>query len=552
MTKKIFRSVFLVAMVVFLSCLALIMGVLYQYYTTQQENQLHSELMFAASGVENGGMDYLKHLSDQDCRLTLVSNTGEVLFDSRIPIDQMENHAQREEIKVALAYGTGKSIRYSSTLTLETINDAKRLADGSVLRVSINRYTMLALVLSMIQPILIILAIALILSGVLANYLAKRIVKPLEAIDLDQPSENETYDELAPLLRRLEQQHRQIRKQREELRERKNEFSTVIRNMNEGLVLLGKNETILSINPAAEAFFATNQDHSGKDFYSLERNQEIMNMIHNTEENGKGEMTISRHGREYQLRASRVENGESVTGAVILIFDITEKVFAEQNRREFTANVSHELKTPLQSIMGSAELIQNGLVKQEDMTQFIARIYREAVRLVTLINDIIRLSQLDEQAELTSEEVDLYTLVNEEITALTQTAEAKHITMTLQGASLKVKAPAQLLHEVVYNLCDNAIRYNTDGGTVIVSIKEEAQQAVLTVSDNGIGIPKEHQSRIFERFYRVDKSHSKQNGGTGLGLSIVKHAVQYMKGTIDVKSECGVGTEITVKFPLKM
>ncbi len=549
MTKKIFRSIFIVAMVAFLACLALIMGVLYSYYGSVQENQLAAELSFAAQGVEQNGLAYLTGLRGKDNRLTWVAADGKVLFDSQTDAKEMENHAEREEIKKALKNGTGESARYSSTLTEQTVYYAKRLSDGSVLRISISRFTMLALGISMLQPMCIILVVALVLSGALAHSLSKRIVKPLEAVNLDKPMENDTYEELVPILTRLEQQHRQIRYQREELRERKNEFLAVISNMNEGLVLLGENETILSINPAAASFFGTDRDYIGKNFISLERNRAIGKMISSAEKSGRGELAISRGGREYQLSASRVENGGKISGVVILIFDITEKIFAERNRREFTANVSHELKTPLQSIMGSAELMQNGLVKPDDLPQFARRIRSEAARLVTLIEDIIRLSQLDEQPDFMIEEVDLSSLVREEINTLQLAADDKRVTLAFEGESVTVKGVRQLLHEVIYNLLDNAIKYNLDGGSVTVSVKAENEAVCLTVADTGIGIPSEYQTRIFERFYRVDKSHSKQIGGTGLGLSIVKHAVQYMNGKIDLKSESGVGTTITVTLP---
>jgi Signal transduction histidine kinase len=549
MTKKIFRSIFIVAMIVFLSCFALIMGVLYNYYNAQQESGLKTELSLVADGIENVGIDYLNHIDYLESRLTLVSATGDVLFDSQVDFSEMENHAERKEIKEALINGTGQSSRYSSTLTKQTVYYAKRLSNGSVLRVSMSRYTILALIFSMIDSIVIILAIALILSVILSHSLSKRIVKPLENVNLDKPMENDTYNELAPILTRLEEQHRQIHNQREELKERKNEFFAVISNMNEGLVLLGENRMILSINPAAESFFNIDHDYIKKDFILLERDPKINKMISLAEESGKGELVVSRDGREYQLSASRVETRDKVSGVVILIFDMTEKVFAERNRKEFTANVSHELKTPLQSIMGSAELIQNGLVKDEDIPQFVKYIRLEASRMVTLIEDIIRLSQLDEQTDFIMEEIDLFAFVNAELESLRFVAENKHVTLSLHGKTTIIKGVHQLLHEVVYNLCDNAIKYNVNEGHVIVTVKEDNGNAVLIVEDTGIGISKEHQLRIFERFYRVDKSHSKQIGGTGLGLSIVKHALQYMNGTIDLESKINVGTTITVTIP---
>ena len=562
MTKKIFKSILSVALVILLSSLVMIIGVLYDYFRGVQKNQLRTELAFAAEGVEDSGVSYLEGLNDDSCRITLVGEDGTVLYDSVESAEKMGNHADREEIKEAREYGTGEASRYSSTLTEQTIYIAKLLSDGSVLRVSVSHATVPALVFGMLQPLIVVLLLAFILSSVLAHRLSEKIVEPLSAIDLDKPLENNTYDELAPVLSHIEKQHRQIARQMYDLDRSRSEFEAVTHNMKEGLVLTSERGEIISINPSAASFFlgvkpdsAEFYEHEkgciGKDFLTLDRSRETHELIERAQANGEAESRVSRWGREYQLNASRVLSDGKFTGIVLLIFDVTDKVFAERNRREFTANVSHELKTPLQSIMGSAELIENGLVKPEDMKDFSDRIYKEAARLLTLIEDIIRLSQLDENVELAWENLDIAKMASDTAALLRDTAEKKNVKINLDCEPTEIYGVRQLYSEIIYNLCENAIKYNKDGGSVTVSTHPKNGGIELTVSDTGIGIPPEHQSRVFERFYRVDKSHSKATGGTGLGLSIVKHAVQYLGGQIDLTSRVGEGTKITVFFPNK-
>ena len=562
MTKKIFKSILSVALVILLSSLVMIIGVLYDYFRGVQKNQLRTELAFAAEGVEVSGVAYLEGLNDDSCRITLVGEDGTVLYDSVESADKMGNHADREEIKEAREYGTGEASRYSSTLTEQTIYISKLLSDGSVLRVSVSHATVPALVFGMLQPLIVVLLLAFILSSVLAHRLSEKIVEPLSAIDLDKPLENNTYDELAPVLSHIEKQHRQIARQMYDLDRSRSEFEAVTHNMKEGLVLTSEKGEIISINPSAASFFlgvkpdsAEFYEHEkgciGKDFLTLDRSRETHELIERAQANGEAESRVSRWGREYQLNASRVLSDGKFTGIVLLIFDVTDKVFAERNRREFTANVSHELKTPLQSIMGSAELIENGLVKPEDMKDFSDRIYKEAARLLTLIEDIIRLSQLDENVELAWENLDIAKIASDTAALLRDTAEKKNVIINLDCEPTEIYGVRQLYSEIIYNLCENAIKYNKDGGSVTVSVHPKNGGIELTVSDTGIGIPPEHRSRVFERFYRVDKSHSKATGGTGLGLSIVKHAVQYLGGQIDLTSRVGEGTKITVFFPNK-
>ena len=426
---------------------------------------------------------------------------------------------------------------------------AQRLPDGTVLRLSAVRVTAGGLVLNMLQPILLVLAAALILSGVLAGRLARRITEPLNRLDLEHPLENDTYEELAPLLRRMEHQRRQIDRQMGELRQRSEEFDQITGSMNEGLVLLDEAGAILSINPAARRLLDADGDCVGQDFLTVDRDVTMSDALRQAAEQGHSEFRGERNGREYQFDVTRIQTEGRTAGTVLLVFDVTERAFAERHRREFTANVSHELKTPLQGIIGSAELLENGMVKQEDVPRFVGHIRAEAQRLVTLIGDIIRLSQLDEGEPMPTEPVELLAVAREVAENLRSAAEARNVTVEVTGTPATVSGVRRLLYEIVLNLCDNAIKYNTEGGRVEVEVAQDGGTAAVTVRDTGIGIPPEHQSRVFERFYRVDKSHSKASGGTGLGLSIVKHAVQYHHGVIQLKSEVGKGTEIRVTFP---
>ena len=549
MTRKIFLSIMAAAAVVLLCSVLIIMGCLYDYFGGVQERQLEDELALAQTGVECSGKTYLKALEGESYRLTWIAPSGEVLFDSQADESSMENHAQREEVRQALETGEGQSSRYSSTLLEKTIYYAKKLADGSILRISISRATAGVLVMGMLQPMLVVLAAALILALVLAKRISARIVAPLNRLDLEKPLENDTYEELSPLLTRINQQRRQIDTQLRTLQQKKDEFAQITASMNESLVLMNEKGTVLSINPAARELFHAETDCVGRDFLTVERSHEISCAIRRALEEGHAELRVERGGHEYQLDISRIESEGTVIGAVLLAFDVTEQAFAERNRREFTANVSHELKTPLQSIMGSAELIENGLVKQEDMPRFVGHIRTEAARLVTLIEDIIRLSQLDEGGELPFEPVDLKKLAEEASASLASAAAEKQVTIRVHGDDRQITTVRRLASEIIYNLCDNAVKYNREGGSVDVTIDGTAHGAVVTVQDTGIGIPPEHQSRVFERFYRVDKSHSRQSGGTGLGLSIVKHAVQYLGGRIELESQPGKGTTMRVHFP---
>ena len=545
MTKKIFQSILLVAGCVLLASLLIIMGFLYDYFGGVEENQLRDELNLAAAAVEDGGTDYLSRLTADRCRLTWIAADGSVLYDTRTDAESLENHASRAEVSQALTTGTGESTRYSSTLMEKTMYYAQRLDDGTVLRISISRATVGMIAVGMIQPLLIVLIVALILSGLLARRLSRRIVDPLNSLDLEHPLDNDAYEELSPLLKRIHRQHVEIQTQLRELREKTDEFTQITGSMREGLILLDEHGSILSINAAAQMLFGADAQCVGRDFLTVERSHEISAAIQAAVTDGHSEVRAERAGRVYQFDISCITSDGKLLGTVILAFDITEQEFAERNRREFTANVSHELKTPLQGIIGSAELIENGMVKPDDLPRFVGHIHAEAARLVTLIDDIIRLSQLDEGDAMPTEPVDLLAVSQEAAENLHDAAAARDVTVSVTGQPSVIPGVRRLLYEIVYNLCDNAIKYNRGGGRVDVTVAADAGGSSITV----IGIAPEHQSRVFERFYRVDKSHSKASGGTGLGLSIVKHAVQYHHGRIELESTPGTGTTIRVVFP---
>ena len=554
MTKKIFRSFMLSAVAVLLAGVVIVMTCLYSYFASVQESQLQDQLQLAAAAVETEGTDYLNKLNKLKAdryRLTWIAADGSVLCDTKRDAESLENHGDRLEVREALRTGSGSSTRYSSTLLEKTSYYAQRMPDGSVLRISVSRATVGMLVLGMLPAILLAAAAALVLSGLLAGRLSRRITAPLNALDLEHPLENDTYEELSPLLCRINVQRQQIDRQLTDLRRRSDEFRQITSHMQEGLVLLNESGAVLSINAAACRVFGTGESCLGQDFLTVDRGRDVSDALASAMDAGHSEVRVQRLGRIYQFDISRIRSGEDVLGAVLLAFDITQQETAEQSRREFTANVSHELKTPLQGIIGSAELIENGLVKQEDLPRFVGHIRREAQRLVALIGDIIRLSQLDEGDHLPWEQVDIPALCRDIAADLRDKAEKSQVSLTVEGQDVQAEGVRRLLYETVYNLCDNAIQYNVPGGSVRVTVSDAGENAVISVADTGIGIAPEHQSRIFERFYRVDKSHSKASGGTGLGLSIVKHAVAYHHGTLDLESQPGKGTTITVTIPRK-
>lgn len=548
MTKKIFRSILWAVILGLAVSFSVVTAVLYSHFARLGAQQLDEELSITAAGVELGGFDYFEKLSLNSCRVTWVAADGSVIYDSQADAASLDNHMDREEIREAFAEGRGESSRYSDTLTLKMLYSARRLSDGTVLRMASSHDSVFALFFDMLLPMAAIILLSAVLSAFLARRMAAAIVKPLNEINLEQPERNDTYEELSPMLGKIKHQHEQIAMQMKQLRYKAEEFEQITASMNEGLILLDKNGLILSINPAACRVFGLEGSPVGQDLLTVDRSPRMSEAVKNALSGGGMELREQRAGREYQFDISCIESGGKTAGAVILCFDITESAHAEQKRREFSANVSHELKTPLQSIIGSAELLENGLVKPEDTARFVGNIRSEAQRLVSLINDIIRLSQLDEGGEDSKENVELGALAREIVDVLRSAAEKKQVLLSLDAERCTIKGVKRYLYEIIYNLCDNAIHYNLPGGTVDISIKAVDGETVLTVSDTGIGIPPEHQSRIFERFYRVDKSHSRETGGTGLGLSIVKHAVSCHGGRIELDSTEGKGTTIRVIF----
>ena len=544
MTKRIFRSIVIVATLVLFVCFGVTLGVLYSHYSDLHWQQLGNELTIAQNGLEQYGEDYLDALSKGNFRFTWIEKSGTVLHDTQTSYETMDNHADREEIKEAFAYGSGESQRYSNTLTTKMLYKAVKLQDGSVLRISAAQDSVFALLLEILLPLILIYVIAVAASLMLARRMAKRIVNPLNDLDLDNPLSCDTYDEISPLLHRIEKQNKQISSQVALLKEKTDQFEQTISSMSEGLVLLDSEGKILSINPAAARLFETSKACVGLDFLVVDRSQAMSGGVKQALAKQHCDFRITKHGSDYQIGISPIVSGNRLLGAVVLAFDVTEQVNAQRNRQEFTANVSHELKTPLQSILNSAQLLQSGLVKPEDMQKFTGYICSETERLLQLINDIIRLSQLDESGEFPQESVNLYAVTSQVLQTLLPAADSRNITVELLGEHTVITGVRQLAYELIYNLCDNAIRYNKDGGKVTVTVGKDS----ITVKDTGIGIPKEHQARIFERFYRVDKSHSRETGGTGLGLSIVKHAAQQLGAIIELKSEPNIGTTVIVKF----
>lgn len=552
MTQKIFRTVFLVTISVLLSTVVLFMTVLYDYFSGVQKKQLQMQTDLAAQGVMNQGAEYFGGLKTENYRITWIGTDGSVLYDTASNAVDMENHMEREEVKEAIAEGVGESARYSSTLTERYLYNAKLLPDGTVLRLSVTQNSMLVLTLGMLQPISIILIVAVILSAVLASRLSKNIVRPLNEINLDDPLNNQGYDELSPLLCRIDAQQQEIRRQCEKFEQKKKEFDVLTSSMAEGLILLNRKGKIVSMNHAAAKLLNIDLANTGNDLASAVCAQTFADLLFRANKGECAETVMTFGCGTYRVEASPVSAGNTVSGIVLLLLDVTEKEKTERLRREFTANVSHELKTPLHTISGSAELMAGGLVKTKDIPDFSRRIYVESQRMIQLVEDIIKLSRLDEGAEdMQWETVDLRLIAEETVSSLSSQAKDLDVKIEFHGQTSPVYGIRQLLQAIVYNLCDNAVKYNRKGGSVFVTVKNENEFSLLSVSDTGIGIPTEYQDRVFERFYRVDKSHSKEIGGTGLGLSIVKHAAKLLGAEISLISAPDKGTEITVRFPRK-
>lgn len=550
MTKKIFKSIMFVCALVLAVGLAAVMGILYRNFDGQMRKELSKEAAYLAYGVEQQGLDYLKNIKDKSARITYIDQDGTVLFDNEADVSEMKNHSDRTEFQKAEKYGAGESSRYSDTLSEKTIYYALRLKDGTVLRVSGTQDSVLALVENLIFPLCGLLCLMLILSGIMASAISKRIVKPINELDLESPEENRIYEELSPLLSKIHRQNREIQNQLELAKQQQEEFSLITENMQEGLIVIDKYTMILSANSSAWNLFHMDRVRQGESVYCLDREEEFRHAIEQVLSGEHTELVLKLNGSDIQLIANPVIRDKKTEGAVVLLVNVTEKLERESLRREFSANVSHELKTPLTSISGFAEIMQGGLVKCEDIPQFAGRIYKESHRLLQLVEDVIQISQLDEEkTSYTWESVDVYQVCKNAFESLKEKAKRLNVHLYICGEYMKMEAVRTLLEEAVYNVCDNAIKYNRNDGSVSVFLTQTAQEIQIVVKDTGVGIPKEDQDRVFERFYRVDKSHSKEIGGTGLGLSIVKHAVGALKGSVILRSEEGNGTEICMKFP---
>ena len=530
--------------------LAAVMGILYSNFDGQMRKELSKEAAYLTYGVEQQGVDYLKNIKDKSARITYIDQDGTVLFDNEADVSEMKNHSDRTEFQKAEKYGAGESSRYSDTLSEKTIYYALRLKDGTVLRVSGTQDSVLALVENLIFPLCGLLCLMLILSGIMASAISKRIVKPINELDLESPEENRIYEELSPLLSKIHRQNREIQNQLELAKQQQEEFALITENMQEGLIVIDKYTMILSANSSAWNLFHMDRVCQGESVYCLDREEEFRHAIEQVLSGEHTELVLKLNGSDIQLIANPVIRDKKTEGAVVQLVNVTEKLERESLRREFSANVSHELKTPLTSISGFAEIMQGGLVKNEDIPKFAGRNYKESQRLLQLVEDVIQISQLDEEkTSYVWEPVDVYQVCKNAFESLKEKAKRLNVHLYICGERMKMEAVRTLLEEAIYNVCDNAIKYNRNDGSVSVFLTQTAQEIQIVVKDTGVGIPKEDQNRVFERFYRVDKSHSKEIGGTGLGLSIVKHAVGALKGSVILRSEEGNGTEICMKFP---
>lgn len=549
MTKKIFKSIMLVSVIVFILGLAFIMGILYRYFGNEIKDELRNEASYLVAGVEMQGEEYLENVSFKDSRVTYISQDGTVLFDSEADTVSMDNHSHREEVVEAAKQGTGEAYRVSNTLSEMTIYYALRLSDETILRVSTTQYSVLALIYQLIQPVLIILVLMIILSVIFAARISKKIVQPVNELDLEHPEENQAYEEVAPLLSKIHRQNRQIKEQLDTARRQQAEFSIITENMQEGLLVIDRYTMILSGNSSVWKLFQT-KEKTGESIYSLDRSEEFRKVVETVLEGRHGDSILKFQGGHVRLIANPVYREGETVGAVLLLVDVTEQVERETLRREFSANVSHELKTPLTSISGFAEIIQDGFVKPEDIKVFAGRIYKEAQRLIQLVEDVIKISQLDEgEVPYQWQKEDLYNISKSVLDNLREVANRRNIQLYIEGERTILRTVRPIFEEALYNLCENAIKYNKENGNVSIVLTENKNEVRITVKDTGIGIPAEDQSRVFERFYRVDKSHSKEIGGTGLGLSIVKHGVTFLGGSLELISEEGEGTEISMVFP---
>ena len=546
MSSKIFRSSFFTAFLVLIISIVMIMGVLFEYFENQIETELKSEANYISHALENEGLDYFDGFESEK-RVSIIDFDGNVIYDNTADISTLDNHKERDEIRDAISRGTGKSSRYSDTLAEKTVYYAIKL-DNFILRVSTTQYTIVTVLLGLLQPMIIVLVLALILCFVLSSRVAKSIVKPINDIDIDNPEKNDIYEELSPLLSKISKQKRTIKRQLDEATKQREEFNLITENMSEGFLLIDKETMLLTHNSAALRLLGIDTALGGS-VLSLCRVKEFRDVVEKSLSGENAKETMVLDNASYRLIANPVYENDSVIGAVIIIVDVTETENREALRREFTANVSHELKTPLTSISGFAELMKNGGTPEETVIDFSSLIYKEAQRLITLVSDIIKISELDErQTPYEITDIDIYKISQDVLERLQAIAKEKNISLNLIGESACISGAEKIVDEMIYNLCDNAIKYNKENGSVDVIINSSDKKVKLIVRDTGIGIPQSEQQRVFERFYRVDKSHSKKVGVTGLGLAIVNHGAMYLDAEVSLKSTEGKGTSVTLEF----
>lgn len=547
MTAKIFKSTFLTSVLVLIISLVLTMGILFSFFEGQIKKELQSEADYIEYAVTQHEEGFFKNFSSGEKRITLIGADGTVLEDTSANPAEMDNHAEREEVKDAFEKGSGTSVRYSKTLTEKTVYYARRMENGNVLRISTTQYTVMTVVLGLLQPLIYVLVLALILSFALSSRVSKSVIKPINEIDLDHPENSDAYEELTPLLHRILNQQKTIKKQLNEAKKHRDEFKLITENMSEGFLITDRDGRLLSCNSAALKLL--DADENDGTVLSLNRTGDFRKTVHAALSGERAENTMTHGENTYNLIANPVFEGDKTIGAVIVIIDVTESRRRELIRREFTANVSHELKTPLTSISGFAELLSAGGVPEDTVTDFAKTIYTEAQRLISLVSDIIKISELDEKSVCYEKEnVNITELSRDVARRLKMSADKKNVKIGISGEDISVYGVRKILDEMIFNLCDNAVKYNKEGGTVEIRVKKEDGKTALSVRDTGIGIAPSQQSRVFERFYRVDKSRSKAEGGTGLGLSIVKHGAMYHGAEIKLTSTPGEGTEVTVIF----
>lgn len=550
MTKRIFRAIFGLTMVMMLAVVGLVFGMMNAYFSTEQRDDLRSQAIFIGAEIQDGGLLYLEKIQNPSQRITWINESGKVLFDSKADAQKMDNHKEREEVAAAFETGEGFGVRYSKTLSEKTVYYALKLDNGTVIRISDLTISPIALFFTMTQPLAIILLLAILLSVFLAFQTAKKITKPINDIDLEQPELAVVYDELAPLLRRIAVQKKQIHLQVRELQCQKQEFDTITSNMQEGLLVLDAQGDVLSYNIGALHLMGIEAPKEKANVFQLNRSEGFRRSVEAALAGVHREEKIQIGGKVCQIFANPVRQEDALAGAILLLFDVTEREEGERLRREFTANVSHELKTPLTSISGFAEIMKNGMVLGDDVPRFAGKIYDEAQRLIQMVQDIIGLSKLDEkQNTMEKEAVDLEELIGDTVIRLEPIADKKGVAITVDVEPTMIMGVKQVLQEMIYNLCDNAIRYNYENGKVSISLENKEKEILLTVSDTGMGIDPQHQTRVFERFYRANESRSKETEGTGLGLSIVKHGAMLHDAKINLTSELKKGTKITLIFP---